>query len=229
MEEKILIKSEKYNIKVMIILILIIGIIASILSFVVPVTHEMDFYKDSYAEYLEHQEVGCSDYLCYRCKYHGNNESLMEFALNGTLPYYIRSSMIPVGIAILIDIIIYLWLHSYTLTITDKRVFGKVAFGKRVDLPVDSISAISSINLFKGVSVSTSSGKIRFIAIKNANEIYDVINKLLVDRQKEISQGTMAIQSSDEADQIKKYKELLDTGVITQEEFDAKKKQLLGL
>ena len=28
---------------------------------------------------------------------------------------------------------------------------------------------------------------------------------------------------------LKKYKELLDGGVITQEEFDAKKKQLLGL
>lgn len=31
------------------------------------------------------------------------------------------------------------------------------------------------------------------------------------------------------ADEIKKYKELLDNGAITQEEFDAKKKQLLGL
>jgi len=31
------------------------------------------------------------------------------------------------------------------------------------------------------------------------------------------------------ADEIKKFKELLDSGVITQEEFDAKKKQLLGL
>ena len=31
------------------------------------------------------------------------------------------------------------------------------------------------------------------------------------------------------ADEIKKYKELLDSGAITQEEFDAKKKQLLGL
>lgn len=34
---------------------------------------------------------------------------------------------------------------------------------------------------------------------------------------------------ADEADQIKKYKELLDSGAITQEEYDAKKKQLLGL
>lgn len=31
------------------------------------------------------------------------------------------------------------------------------------------------------------------------------------------------------ADELKKYKELLDSGIITQEEFDAKKKQLLGL
>lgn len=30
-------------------------------------------------------------------------------------------------------------------------------------------------------------------------------------------------------EELKKYKELLDSGVITQEEFDAKKKQLLGL
>ena len=31
------------------------------------------------------------------------------------------------------------------------------------------------------------------------------------------------------AEEIKKYKELLDEGIITQEEFEAKKKQLLGL
>lgn len=39
-------------------------------------------------------------------------------------------------------------------------------------------------------------------------------------------QGTSAISSADE---LKKFKELLDCGVISQEEFDAKKKQLLGL
>jgi hypothetical protein len=31
------------------------------------------------------------------------------------------------------------------------------------------------------------------------------------------------------ADKLKMYKELLDSGIITQEEFDAKKKQVLGL
>ena len=31
------------------------------------------------------------------------------------------------------------------------------------------------------------------------------------------------------ADELKKFKELLDAGVISQEEFDAKKKQILGV
>ncbi len=35
--------------------------------------------------------------------------------------------------------------------------------------------------------------------------------------------------SDSSADELKKYKDLLDSGVITQEEFDEKKKQLLGI
>ena len=37
------------------------------------------------------------------------------------------------------------------------------------------------------------------------------------------------VVASSPADEIKKYKELLDMGIITQEEFETKKKQLLGL
>ena len=42
-------------------------------------------------------------------------------------------------------------------------------------------------------------------------------------------QGGTVIQQTSAADELKKFKELLDMGIITQEEFDAKKKQLLGL
>ena len=41
--------------------------------------------------------------------------------------------------------------------------------------------------------------------------------------------STTATQKTSEADEIKKYKELLDEGIITKEEFDRKKKQILGL
>ena len=40
---------------------------------------------------------------------------------------------------------------------------------------------------------------------------------------------TIVQQASSPAEELKKMKELLDMGIITQEEFDAKKKQLLGL
>ena len=43
------------------------------------------------------------------------------------------------------------------------------------------------------------------------------------------SRNAPAVQQISPADEIKKFKELLDAGIITQEEFDAKKKQLLGL
>ena len=41
--------------------------------------------------------------------------------------------------------------------------------------------------------------------------------------------GEEPVPVSSSADELKKYKELLDSGVITQEEFDEKKKQLLNL
>ena len=47
-------------------------------------------------------------------------------------------------------------------------------------------------------------------------------------RMKKNSVNTQVNQVS-AADELKKFKELLDMGVISQEEFDAKKKQLLGL
>ena len=43
------------------------------------------------------------------------------------------------------------------------------------------------------------------------------------------AQSATVIQQTSAADELKKFKELLDCGIITQEEFDAKKKQLLGL
>ena len=61
----------------------------------------------------------------------------------------------------------------------------------------------------------------------NAQFIHVAISELLKKQQK-TEDRTVEVKSSN-ADELKKYKELLDDGVITQDEFDAKKKQLLGL
>lgn len=41
--------------------------------------------------------------------------------------------------------------------------------------------------------------------------------------------NTTVIAAASSADELKKFKELLDADIISQEEFDEKKKQLLGL
>ena len=116
------------------------------------------------------------------------------------------------------------------LTITDKRAYGKAAFGQRVDLPLDSISSIKT-GIFKSLTVSTSSSQLTFAGILNLDEFHSILSKLIVERQnKPVATTTIKQEiSQSNADELKKYKDLLDSGVISQEEFDAKKKQLLGL
>lgn len=66
----------------------------------------------------------------------------------------------------------------------------------------------------------------------DAVRIQEYILKQIEKRKyNQIQKTQTAIQSTavSSADEIKKYKELLDMGIITQEEFDAKKKQLLGI
>lgn len=64
-----------------------------------------------------------------------------------------------------------------------------------------------------------------------AQEIYNFIEKRRAEIKAENKggSGTTVIQEKSPAEQIKEFKELLDLGIISQEEFDAKKKQLLGL
>ena len=64
-----------------------------------------------------------------------------------------------------------------------------------------------------------------------AEYMQEVINyvKAKVSEYKQAANVVNVAAPQSNADELKKYKELLDAGVITQEEFDAKKKQLLGL
>lgn len=130
-----------------------------------------------------------------------------------------------------IAVIIFFCLSKVDIVVTDKRVYGQALFGKRVDLPIDTISAVGT-SFLKGIDVGTSAGRIHFKGIDNNNEIHAEISKLLNTRQtnrKQTNQEKIQVNNSNTTEELKKYKELLDSGIITQEEFDAKKKQLLGL
>ena len=67
--------------------------------------------------------------------------------------------------------------------------------------------------------------------IKLMEEIYNFVERRISEEKqaKRAPVGTVIQQATSPAEELKKMKELLDMDIITQEEFDAKKKQLLGL
>ena len=131
---------------------------------------------------------------------------------------------------------IYFWILfarvcGSKITVTSKRVYGCSIFGQKVDLPIDSVSAIATSALLNVISVATSAGKIKFYLISNYSKIHHELSILVSARQKENSTANVTNQTKTEsvADEIKKYKDLLDSGAITEEEYNTKKKELLGL
>ena len=190
MEEKIIIKGEKFQPKVVISALVAISLCIPVLYFIV-------------------------------CLFVYGDYTLRDFFV------FDGAAFIPKLLAIVI-FVVALWAIYFTeIVVTDKRVYGKTMFGRRVDLPLDSISAVG-YSAFHGISVGTSSGNISFALIVNNEEIHEAINKLLIERQTK-DKKVNTDSSSSNADELKKYKDLLDSGIITQEEFDAKKKELLGL
>ena len=129
------------------------------------------------------------------------------------------------------------------LALTNKRLLisgrmcGLLAKGTYCDLhSIDSVLSVSILSQTFGVArikIETKGEddlQIFFpknIAQKVVNDLSLAIEKC---KNSNIEAGTTIVNMAlSSADEIKKYKKLLDIGAITQEEFDAKKKQLLGL
>ena len=62
---------------------------------------------------------------------------------------------------------------------------------------------------------------------KSAQEILSTLQ--LICNSPKVPEENSNVHPKSNADEILKFKNLLDQGIITQEEFDLKKKQLLGL
>ncbi len=159
--------------------------------------------------------------------------SILDIMMFDESTYTVVSAALDIGLVFtIIGAILYSSLAKIAITVTDKRVYGNATWGKRVDLPLDSISAVSTSAL-KGIAVASSSGTINFKAIDNNEDIHKTISNLLIERQGKEPVPTQTTIKQEipqsNADELAKYKDLLDKGIISKEEFDAKKKQLLGL
>lgn len=135
--------------------------------------------------------------------------------------------------------------NNYAYAMTDKRIImaQHKMFGANVQsVNIENINDITlsktgigglgigtvCIDTFKetfnvGVNVSFASN-----IYDKAHEVWDEI-RAKKDAANNVAPAAAAAPAKSPVEQIKEYKELLDMGIISQEEFDAKKKQLLGL
>lgn len=130
-------------------------------------------------------------------------------------------------------------LQLMAVAITDKRM---LVSGKPGGLVGAFMKAgVRSIKLDKVNSIGTNGMTVRIDTIGDedcsfANYSPEVraalsskIQEIIDTYYAKSSTPTQIIQQKSPAEQIKEYKALLEEGIITQAEFDAKKKQLLGL
>ena len=120
-----------------------------------------------------------------------------------------------------------------SMTQGEKTIYFKDAIGVQYRPSSIADGYIQVETAAGGVSTSSSqySGEnsIQFGGKLNAEA--EIIANYIRSKIEEIKNAPVGgiIQQASPAEELKKFKELLDMGVITQEEFDAKKKEILGI
>ena len=121
-----------------------------------------------------------------------------------------------------------------SVTQGEKTIYYKDAIGVQYK-PSSIIDGYIQVETAAGGMTASSSqysgeNAIQFSG-KQANEDAEIIVSFIKNKIDEIKNAPVGgvVQQLSAADELKKYKDLLDNGIISQEEFDAKKKQLLGI
>ena len=200
--------------------IVVMVLIASVLSLIINIR----VYNDEPNLYFYNYRLGDVGYLPGLLDEPGFE--LRHYGSFWSFPFIYFAFVLFISSIVLL--LYYAIIRKTEIIVTDKRVYGKTFFGRSVDLPMDSISAVGS-SWFKGIAIATASGKVAFSLIEDSEDVHELLRQLLIDRQAKQEKSFDVTCSVSNADELKKYKELLDCDIITQEEFEAKKKQLLNL
>ncbi len=134
-----------------------------------------------------------------------------------------------------------------SLELTEKGIYGnrKTIFSnKQLNLPMDKVdnvmikeSVLDKLRGGKTVAVRSASGLVKFPWVQNADEFVsktlakiEEFKQTVKSESKNIAAAvaqTVSSSGGSNAAKIKELKELLDSGLISQEEFEEKRKELL--
>lgn len=127
--------------------------------------------------------------------------------------------------------------HTWLVVCTNTRLIflnrNMIIGMDQKDIPLSMINAVTYTKQIVSGTISVTNGA-NVTAIEKINAVAAPIMAKTIREQmaaiKSPTQSQTVVQSTpDVPDEIRKYKQLLDDNIITQEEFDAKKKELLNL
>ncbi len=96
----------------------------------------------------------------------------------------IRIPPIILSILTICSVIFYFYINQMSLFVTNKRLYGKVGFGRVLDLPINKISFV---NLWCDyISISGLNNEFYYPFVKNKSEVFLEINKLIEQRNETI-------------------------------------------
>ncbi|MBR2304497.1 MAG: SHOCT domain-containing protein [Ruminococcus sp.] len=169
---------------------------------------------------------------------------------------FMYGNNVPCSVSLILVILCILWTirciivsRKCLLELTADGINGsraKLFSNKNLQLPIDKIDNIEIKDgildkLFGGktVCIRTASGAVKFAWIQNAEEFVSATQEKMKEFKVEstknaassaddVTQVKTEASSTSVVQQIKELKELLDSEIISQEEFDAKKQELLS-
>ena len=134
------------------------------------------------------------------------------------------------------DPVIHTVLPIFTLVATVVLIFFLSNMAKFQIIEANYTKSTNIISLSQMNPVYSAASKSKYLILLIVFLFYIILcfikrSRFVVKQEKntEVVAVSMASPEISNAEELKKYKDLFDSGVITREEFDAKKKQLLGL
>ena len=121
--------------------------------------------------------------------------------------------------------------HTWLVVSTNKRIIfldkGMLFGVNQIEIPLSKVNAvkykkglfIGEIEIWDGASMF----RVKSVLKKTLIPFINAVNNSIEEMKKTQNSPKLSV-----ADEIMKFKRLLDEGAITQEEFDNKKKELLG-
>jgi len=160
--------------------------------------------------------------------------------------YVLEQKIIPIVLVIIPFVILLIEkiiAKRCKLELTEGHIKGelKTTFGKKnLQMPIDHLDSVMTSNGFtdkirggETLLISSNSGLIKFHYVQNADEFAQAAMKLIDEAKKKVPSApqTAPVQNvtgGDAMEKINSLKQMLDSGLITQEDFEQKKADILS-